>query len=258
MNKKISELLETIDLNDEDILMILQSGQNKKIKAINALKNINKSLSDLNTTKLEKTIYVSEIGTDLNNYKTDGVYYFSSAAKPTNIPAGSNGWLQVYSSNQNSVKQIWYRYGTPNSNDFETYVRTKDGSDNWSEWSQYEIVSDSGWKTASLTADFKPYQDNINYTPKYRKIGKVVHIVGVVKPAKTISATSNSVTIFTLPPEYKPSIPTYTLCQGSGNNKWLLTVSDNGNVGFSRYGVDKNVDVTESTWLPFNITYMVD
>lgn len=41
MNKKISELLETIELNDEDILMILQSGQNKKIKAMNIFKKIN-------------------------------------------------------------------------------------------------------------------------------------------------------------------------------------------------------------------------
>lgn len=49
MDKKVSELLEAIELNDEDILMILQSGQNKKIKAINALKKINGSLSNLET-----------------------------------------------------------------------------------------------------------------------------------------------------------------------------------------------------------------
>lgn len=73
MNKKISELLETIDLNDEDILMILQSGQNKKIKAINALKNINKSLSDLNTTKAEKT-EVNILKDKINSLEKSGIY----------------------------------------------------------------------------------------------------------------------------------------------------------------------------------------
>ena len=56
MDKKVSELLETIELNDEDILMILQSGQNKKIKAINVFKNINELLSNLENAKAEKTV----------------------------------------------------------------------------------------------------------------------------------------------------------------------------------------------------------
>ena len=53
MNKKISELLETIDLNDEDILMILQSGQNKKIKAMNAFKKINSKIDNINDTLIK-------------------------------------------------------------------------------------------------------------------------------------------------------------------------------------------------------------
>ena len=66
MDKKVSELLETIDLNDEDILMILQSGQNKKIKAMNAFKRINESLSNLDNTKAEKT-EVSTLNTKVTN-----------------------------------------------------------------------------------------------------------------------------------------------------------------------------------------------
>ena len=57
MNKKVSELIEANELTDEDILMILQSGQNKKIKAKNALKN-KASQADLDnlTTAVENRL----------------------------------------------------------------------------------------------------------------------------------------------------------------------------------------------------------
>lgn len=62
MDKKISELLETIDLNDEDILMILQDGQNKKIKGKNALKNLAKQ------TDLEELAKKSELDDLITNF----------------------------------------------------------------------------------------------------------------------------------------------------------------------------------------------
>ena len=195
MDKKVSELLESIELNDEDILMILQSGQNKKIKAINVFKNINELLSNLENEKAE--------GSDVEYH---GILINQLREKVLNL------------------------------------------EDN---------TEDSGWQTASLTSDFKPFQGNSSYTPKYRKVGKVVEISGIISPSATLSAGSEK-NIFTLPTGYRPSIVRYNICQGSANNKWLLTINTTGIVTFSRYGTTTNTDATSSVWLPFTFNFFVD
>lgn len=119
-------------------------------------------------------------------------------------------------------------------------------------------TEDSGWQTASLTGDFKAYQDNSKYTPRYRKIGKIVEIEGVVSPTKTLTGSGTQVTIFTLPTDFMPSESRYAVCQGSGINRWLLQVNTNGTVTFARYGKSDYTDINAGDWLPFNITYMVD
>lgn len=86
--------------------------------------------------KVEKTIEITSTGQDLNNYKTEGRYYFPVAA--TNMPAGVNGILEVYLTPIGMVKQVWYRHGTANVNDYETYVRTFT-SNTWSSWKSYAI-----------------------------------------------------------------------------------------------------------------------
>lgn len=84
-----------------------------------------------------KVTKVTTAGTNLNDYKTPGWYFFpSSDYAPTNIPAGSNGWLQVITVPSSSwVKQIWYRAGTPGTNDDQTFVRTH--STSWGTWKKY-------------------------------------------------------------------------------------------------------------------------
>ena len=83
---------------------------------------------------------VTTANTDLNDYKENGIYYFSVSMKPTNIPTGSNGWLQVMNiGNTSVVKQIWLRHGTVNTNDFETYVRILNDTAGWSEWRKLQI-----------------------------------------------------------------------------------------------------------------------
>lgn len=78
---------------------------------------------------------VSASGTDLNDYVDTGIYYFGSDQTPANIPVGVNGFLQVLSTSQ-FVKQIWYRTGTPGTNDHQTFVRTKNSS-GWGAWDKY-------------------------------------------------------------------------------------------------------------------------
>lgn len=82
---------------------------------------------------------ISVTGEDLDNYLDAGVYTFAQSYAPSNIPAGTNGWLIVIPWKQGNatVKQIWLRHGSINVNDMETYVRTKIGTYGWSSWSRY-------------------------------------------------------------------------------------------------------------------------
>ena len=88
--------------------------------------------------KVHDTISVTTKGTDLDDYTTPGIYYFSSATyAPVNIPVGVNGWLIVINeglSGTIAIKQIWSRSGTPGSNDYNTYMRTWMSGKGWGKW----------------------------------------------------------------------------------------------------------------------------
>jgi len=84
--------------------------------------------------KISTTI-IETADTNLNDYTTEGTYFFSASYTPTNVPSGAvNGWLRVMKGSSNWVKQIWYRAGTANSNDYNTYVRTYTSAGVWSSW----------------------------------------------------------------------------------------------------------------------------
>lgn len=84
---------------------------------------------------------------DLNDYVDSGTYLFLQTATIANLPAGNNGFMQVISylpeiggpSGQGRVKQIWYRSGTLGTNDWMTYVRTRNEFNVWGSW--YTILT---------------------------------------------------------------------------------------------------------------------
>ena len=116
-------------------------------------------------------------------------------------------------------------------------------------------IHDSGWLYPTLE-EFSNYGDS--QSVKYRRVGKVVTIQGIVKSNATILA-GGSGNIFTLPDGYKPSSTIYKLCQGSYSNHWLLTVSSNGSVTLNRYSKGGTyVDLSTDAWLPFYCTFMID
>lgn len=121
----------------------------------------------------------------------------------------------------------------------------------------YECTSDSGWVNATLVSGFKNYGGSSSNAPQYRKVGDVVEVRGVLSPTTAVTASSNGVTMFTLPTGFRPSKPTYAICQGSGKNTWLLSVTTAGAVQISRYGVSGNTDIPTTAWLVLNITFTV-
>lgn len=82
-------------------------------------------------------IYEQATGADLNKYTNTGVWYFNSSHTPENLPSGNvNGWLVVLRADSGAIKQIWMRYGSTNTNDHNTYVRTGNGT-TWSAWRKF-------------------------------------------------------------------------------------------------------------------------
>lgn len=78
-------------------------------------------------------------GGDLNNYINNGTYYFYSDHTPANAPSGVvNGTLVVMATSTTTLKQLWFRTGTVNTNDHQTYVRTCNGG-NWSNWHKFAM-----------------------------------------------------------------------------------------------------------------------
>lgn len=121
-----------------------------------------------------------------------------------------------------------------------------------------EKIADTGWKDLKFSSNFENYNGTASNNPKYRKIGNVIMLQGVATPVKAISGSSTEFEMFTLPEEVHPSKEFLCICQGTSMNRWLLTVSTNGRVTFSRYGTSDWASAEPGNWLPFNITYFVD
>lgn len=116
----------------------------------------------------------------------------------------------------------------------------------------------SGWIDLEFSSNFENYSGTASNNPKYRRIGKIVMLQGLATPVNKTPANSSQVELFTIPEEIRPSKEFYQLCQGTGNNKWLLTIEKNGVVTFSRYGTTDWASANPGNWLPFNIVYFID
>lgn len=120
-----------------------------------------------------------------------------------------------------------------------------------------EEIEGKGWNNLTLTSDFHAYEDTSSKTPKYKKTGKLVEIIGEIAPTSNIPAGENKI-IATLPEGYRPSGNRYFICQGTGRAIWTLYVYSDGRVIFSRYGKSEYADASTNVWLPFNVMFLVD
>lgn len=119
---------------------------------------------------------------------------------------------------------------------------------------------DGGWQYCNTTMgdDFTLYNNDDTSQLRYRKIGKIVEVRGVVKPVTALAGSNEHHLICTLPSGYRPSYQIQQRCQGSGINTWLLTIQPGGNVNFSRYGTTDFVEAGTTTWLPFQAIFSTD
>lgn len=115
------------------------------------------------------------------------------------------------------------------------------------------------WHDLTYADNFKNYNDNAVNQAKYKVCGNMVFVCGVCTPKEAFTSGTDSVTFATgIPSEYRPQIAQHTICQGSGINRWLLSVGTSGSLTIARYGTTATgVTVNPGTWLPFSFTYMV-
>ena len=121
---------------------------------------------------------------DMNDYKTEGRYYFSQGVTLSNTPNGAvNGWLQVLPSNGTIVKQIWYRQGSTGGSPptyTEFYERVYSGT-SWFAWERIATASQlAGYVPTSRTVNGHALTGDINVTPSdlHLEIGNTVNKMG--------------------------------------------------------------------------------
>lgn len=149
--------------------------------------------------KLDRAIINNE-NVDLNDFTTDGEYYFPYTTTKTNMPSGvANGWLKVMSGSDNNgttTKQLFYRHGTANNNDFQMYVRTFAGG-TWSNWKRYvtyeevfDLTEGHGTRNTNNT-------NATDFMCDWRKIGRICYVSCYINPSTT---NSNATLVTGLPP----------------------------------------------------------
>lgn len=79
MNKKVSELLEATSIKDEDVIMILQNGQNKKVQ-VNKLLPLKTEVITLNSAIDANANYTMSLKYKVGNNSLE-VYYCDTKLK---------------------------------------------------------------------------------------------------------------------------------------------------------------------------------
>lgn len=127
-------------------------------------------------------------------------------------------------------------------------------------------ISDTDWQNVVFESKFKNYASNTNNV-RYRRIGKIVHIEGIFTNTANIDVGETAIKVATIPEIYcRPEYIQYGLMQGSGANKFLLSIHPNGNIGISRYGttsaattqITYNSSTNLGAWLQCYLTWMVE
>lgn len=121
---------------------------------------------------------------------------------------------------------------------------------------------DTGWifiQDEEFLNGFTSYSGSTQ-RPRYRRVGRIVHLFGACSPpaGSTINSAS-STTMFTLPEGFRPNYDFRTLCQGSSTNKWLFVVGQNGQCTAARYGTETYASsITGNEWLPFSVCFLAE
>ena len=111
-----------------------------------------------------------------------------------------------------------------------------------------DIIEDTGWIECKYGNGIVPYTSNSN--ARVRKIGNIVFLQGTLK---NNTAWSTHDSILTFDKKFAPSQESRFLCQGSGLNRFLLTVRTTGICKVERYGTNQSQGITIKTGALLNV-----
>lgn len=114
-----------------------------------------------------------------------------------------------------------------------------------------DIIEDTGWIECKYGNGIVPYTSNSH--ARVRKIGNIVFLQGTLK---NNTAWSTHDSILTFDKKFAPSQESRFLCQGSGLNRFLLTVRTTGICKVERYGTTKSITVETGAWLNVFATWV--
>lgn len=99
-----------------------------------------------------------------------------------------------------------------------------------------DAIEDTGWVECTYGNGITPYSENERV--KVRKIGNIVYLSGTVTNTTKWKDHQNFLTL----PDKKlaPKVESRFIMQGSGSNRYLLTVKTNGVITASRYSNNAN------------------
>lgn len=237
MGKKISELIETNALTGNEIVPIVQNGENKKVNVNNLEKYINRSCVPLNENQKIDVKYIPNITTTGTTITTPK--YASSISDMTDtdkVYIGSNGHLWAYE-NQPSASVIWHRERKISYTVGDTY-------DNYATQSLYistELIPVSEGDTISFSAvGFDPDWYSSGTIIAYNSSKNVISVL--VKENQSLGTFSHTITV--------PTGASYIAIRG---------YADNQGSG-AEYPIWENatftgISDTSSGWVDTGITY---
>ena len=122
----------------------------------------------------------------------------------------------------------------------------------------HENISDSGWQNVSLKDGFAIA--NNSHPVRYRRIGKIVHLEGVIKNTEAITPSTTARVMGTIDDPYcRPQYEQYAIMQGVDASKFFLNILNTGQIGLSRHGTTAtNTQIPANSWLYINATWIVE
>ena len=235
--------------------------------AITSLNSKNTATYTIQHKKTSETSYTTETLTDFaGRYSvSDGVFVFpAETASSYDIILTAKDAFKSTSKNRigSSVKKVWSMLKKAGEIvgiainkiaelegvfDVDMVIRARKG-----------IIVDAEWVDLLVTSSFVLHNGTAANQPKYKVTGNVVTVTGAVSPKTAFTSTTDTVMIASgIPSAYRPKISQQFVCQGSGMNRWLLTITENGFLMVSRYGTTEATTVPTSAWLVFTVTYQI-
>lgn len=199
-------------------------------------------------------------GTDLDDLLTEGHYTIGNTALSSTI-LNKPFWY----ANTNSTANIYVTRAGDGAQKIQRYYPCVKGeqfefqriyyTNSWSDWMITGGCTE--WKSLTIASGFEAYTEG-STEPKYRVNGNLVTVTGAVKPTAQVTSNTTGVTFASgIASQYRPTLSQQFVCQGSGINRWVFSVTTAGALTVSRYGTNDYVNIPAGAWLIFTATYSI-